>query len=168
MTITYRILANAAYYKTLMDRYDLQRVRWQKFSFQYTALGLFIAAVYFLMTPPMTEKSFVYSLAIGAFVAYGSLLITKLGLFWRLSRRPDFGQEHEVVVSEEGITAIGAHVKGNWSWPAYPDSVRFPDGILLMRRGAIRWLPDAAIANGDARTATALVASKTTLRHLDH
>ena len=164
MSITYRILANAAYYKTLMDRYDQQRPRHLRYSTQYGIAGLIFAAIWALMTRPLTQQVIFQSFAIGALVAIGGAFITKIGIVWRFSRRADFGQEHEVVISEEGVAAVGTHVESKWSWPAYPRSVRFSDGILLMRKGVIRWLPDTAIVIGDATAATAMVESKTTLR----
>lgn len=167
MAITYRIRAEAAYYKTTIDRYDQQRPRYLRYSTQYGIAGLILAIIWASMTPPLTEQVIFQSLAIAAIVAIGSVFITKLGILWRFKRRTDFMQEHEVVVSEDGISAVAPHVKSSWTWPAYPYSVRFRDGILLMRKGAIRWLPDTAIMDGDASSATTLVASKTTLRRMD-
>ena len=94
----------------------------------------------------------------------GMVAVTKIGVLYRFKRRADFGAEVVVTVSEAGIASSGRHAQGSWGWQAYPRSVRYPDGILLLRRGVIRWLPDAALQNGTAADATALVKSKTVLK----
>jgi hypothetical protein len=69
------------------------------------------------------------------------------------------------MVSSEGLFASGPHVQGKWNWPAYP-AVRYSDGILLLRCGVIRWLPDSALLVGTPTDATAVARSKSVLREL--
>ena len=165
--ITYRIRPDEAFYKTTIDRYDQQRPRYLRYATQYLLAGLILATIWVTMTRPLTEQVIFQSLAIAVATAIGGVFVTKLGILWRFKRRFDFGQEFDTVISDEGIKATGAHVQSTWTWPAYPCSVRFRDGILLMKKGAIRWMPDAAIISGDADSATALVSANTAMRRLD-
>ena len=94
-------------------------------------------------------------------------IVSTWGIYQRFRYRADFGAEPTVTMSEEGLGASGPHVQGKWDWPAYPSAVRHPDGIMLLRRGVIRWLPDSALLVGTPEDATALVRSKSTLRELN-
>jgi hypothetical protein len=49
----------------------------------------------------------------------------------------------------------------------YARAVRFPDGILLLRKGAIRWLPDRSLETGSVDEAMTLVRSKLPLRVIE-
>lgn len=69
-------------------------------------------------------------------------------------------------MSEAGLGASGPHVQGKWDWAAYPSAVRYPDGIMLIRRGVIRWLPDSALLVGTPEEATALARARSALREL--
>lgn len=72
-----------------------------------------------------------------------------------------------MTLSEEGVTGHGKHGESIQYWTTYPRAVRFSDGILLLRRGVIRWLPDSAISEGSGKEATKLIASKIAIRRLD-
>ena len=96
----------------------------------------------------------------------GGAAITKWAVLRRLRARADYGSEFEVTLAAGGITAKGAHVSGKWEWPAYPEAVRFADGLLLQRPGVIRWLPDSGLIQGSPSEVTALVACMSTVRHV--
>lgn len=164
LVLVYKFRADAAYYRTIIDRYYGQRpfllrlpvqcgfvslavvgfFLWMKGSYSRTAVGVAVIAVVLLMA--------------------GMAALRKIGILYRFKRRADFGAEALVTVSQDGIASSGHHAQGRWGWQAYPRSVRFPDGILLLRRGVIRWLPDAALQDGTPAEATALVRSKTAMK----
>ena len=65
--------------------------------------------------------------------------------------------------NEVVITGAGA---GRFPWTVYNRAVHFSDGILLIRKGGIRWLPDAALTEGTAGDAIAIVRSHLPVREL--
>ena len=71
-----------------------------------------------------------------------------------------------IALSDEGLEATGPNGHSSVKWTSYPQSVRFSDGILLRRGGAIRWLPDAALEEGSVQDVLALIGGKTKLRTL--
>jgi hypothetical protein len=76
-----------------------------------------------------------------------------------LRRRSGFGSETSYSMAETGTTITGTR-QGTFTWSVYSRAVRFPDGILLVRKGAVRWLPDAALKSGAVEEAMALVSSQ--------
>ena len=164
MEVTYRHRADAAFYWTLINRYYRQRPFALCLPVQFGIIGLAVAAYMSATAPDRTVGTLVISLGVGALIFLGGIHLTKLSILYRFKRRADFGSEATVILSDSGIASHGEHVEGKWNWAAYPQAVRFPDGILLLRRGVIRWLPDADIQQGDANSATALVAKKTSMR----
>jgi hypothetical protein len=65
--------------------------------------------------------------------------------------------------NEVVITGPGA---GRFPWTVYDRAVHFSDGILLIRKGGIRWLPDAALTEGTAGDAIAIVRTHLPVREL--
>src|SRR5271156_2175459 len=162
--LVYKYRADAAYYRTVIERYYGQRSFLLRLPMQYGILSLAIVGAFLGFTGLSTRTA----VGIGTLVVIVStaslIALTKISILWRFKRRPDFGAEATVTVSKEAIVSSGRHAEGKWGWQAYPRSVRYPDGILLMRRGVIRWLPDSALQRGTAADATALVKSKTVLK----
>jgi hypothetical protein len=169
MDIIYKIRTDADYYKTVTDRYYQQRPFLFKLPVQFGLLSLGFVCWYVYAaraTGTSTSDAIVVALIIGALILFGGIFLTKWGIHLRFKRRADYGTEATVTMSEAGIAASGQHVQGKWEWGAYPNAVRFTDGILLYRPGVIRWLPDAAVQGGTPDEATALVGSKTALRRI--
>jgi hypothetical protein len=164
MEITYRHCANTAFYKTLIDRYYRQRLFLLWLPVQFGILGLIAAGFIFGLSSGRTLGALCIAVAAGLLICFGGTYITKIGILLRFRSRADFGEEVTVMLSDAGIASYGKHAEGRWAWAAYPRAVRFPDGILLLRRGVIRWLPDSDIQSGNAKDATALVAGKSTMR----
>ena len=98
-------------------------------------------------------------------VTLGFVQLTKWGIVQRFRSNSDFDGEVMTVLSEEGIEARGRYSQSTIGWAAYPSAARFSDGILLIKPGAIRWLPDNAIQSGTSQDATSLVEAHTKVRH---
>jgi hypothetical protein len=96
----------------------------------------------------------------------GAVYLTKALLLKRLSRSLSSGVETTITLSDDGLAVSNPHIQSRVKWSVYPRSARFPDGILLMRAGAIVWLPDASLENSSPQLATSLVQSKTLSRHI--
>jgi len=169
MAIRYAFVPDKSYYRTLLARYEKQRP---------SSRGRLPVRVFLLLVVLVGLWGYGYATGagwadlVGCVVAFMSVLsfvalvFPKLVLLRQARNRPDFNTRGEVSLSEEGIFIAGPGQAVEWPWEAYPAAARFPDGILLMRKGAIRWLPDAALEQGTPREATELVQSKTQLRHV--
>lgn len=166
MQIIYRTQVDAAFYRALITRYyrQLPFVLW--LPVQFGSLGLVVAVLGFWLVSDHALGAIWIWVVVGILVSIGGVILTRRGIVSRFKRKADFGTESTVILSEKGIMAHGNQVEGKWTWAAYPRAVRFSDGILLLRRGVIRWLPDADIQEGDISSATDLVATKTAMRYV--
>jgi hypothetical protein len=164
MDITYKFRADAAYYRTLIDRYYQQRPFLLSLKAQFGLLALIIAGAFLWAVAAPIEFRVGIALIIAASVLFGGVALTKWGVYQRLKHRADFGTEATVTMTAGGLVASGAYSEGKWNWAAFPRAVRYRDGIMLFRRGVIRWLPDSALVVGTAADATALTRSKSALR----
>jgi hypothetical protein len=166
MQITYRFRYDAEYIKTVVDRQYLQGSILLRLPVQFGTLGVLCAgAVVWSLRPSVGNGVALFAGTVLVAMVVG-VLGTKLGLLLRFKGRPDFGSEVTVALSEEGVLARARNSEAKLTWATYPRSVRFRDGILLQKPGAIRWLPDSAIESGTADEATTLVGSKTVLRRV--
>lgn len=166
MDVTYNFTLDAPYYRTLIDRYYQQRPFPLRLKTQFGVLALIFAGIFLSAVTATLRFKVGIALIIAALVFFGGVALTKWGVYQRLSHRADFGTEAKVTMSEVGLIGSGAHAEGKWSWAAYPRAVRYSDGIMLLRRGVIRWLPDSALVAGTPSDATALARSKSALRDL--
>jgi cation transport ATPase len=166
MDVTYKFRADAAYYRTLIDRYYQQRPFLLSLMAQFGLLALIIAGAFLSTAVAPIGLKVGIALIIAALIFFGGVAFTKWGVYQRLKHRADFGMEATVTMSAGGLVASGPRFEGKWNWAAYPRAVRYSDGILLLRRGVIRWLPDSALVVGTPTDATALTRSKSALREL--
>jgi hypothetical protein len=167
MDVTYKFRADSKYYRTMIDRYYQQRPIPFRLTIQFGLVALVFAGGFvWAVVAPLGLKVGI-GLLIGALVFFGGVALTKWGVYQRMRRRLDFNTEASVTMSASGLVGSGARAEGKWSWAAYPRAVRYPDGIMLLRRGVIRWLPDSGIVAGTATEATALARSKSALRDLN-
>lgn len=165
MSIEYHVKGDAAYFRTVRDRYYQQRPFLLRLRTQFSVLGacLVLPWAYAWVTDAPWKDGAELGIPVGIVVAVGSLYLAKALILARLRARGK-NSEGTVTLSEEGVTGRGQHGSTLQYWTSYPRAVRFFDGILLLRGGVIRWLPDSALQNGTAEEATALVATKTQLR----
>jgi hypothetical protein len=166
MGIVYKFHMDAAYYITVIDRYYRQRSFLGQLPIQFGILAALVACLYLWKTAAPLKVALGIALIIAALILVGGVSLTKRGILRRFKNHADFGTEATVTLSEDGLMASGPKGQKKWSWAAYPRSVRYPDGILLLRAGVIRWLPDSAIQSGTAQGATALIDSNTALRSI--
>ncbi|MDP9083119.1 MAG: hypothetical protein M3N50_05070 [Pseudomonadota bacterium] len=165
MEIVYTLRIDAPYFKTLIDRYYRQRPMLLRLPARFGMLAIVVSCVYLWNKTVSAVMALGVSVVVAAVIFCG-VALTKLAVLQRFKRRADFGTDVTVTLSTDGLTASSENLQGKWGWASYPRSVRYGDGILLLRAGVIRWLPDAAIVQGTAEQATALVISKTTLRRV--
>jgi hypothetical protein len=161
MEVTYKFSVDEAYYRTIIARYYQQRPFLFHLEVQFGLLALLIWGVFGLVLgSPFT------GLAFAVLTFFGGVAVTKWGIFQRFRYRGDFGTQATITMSPDGLVASGHHVQSKSAWAAYPRAVRYSDGILLLRAGVIRWLPDSALTLGSPDDATTLVQSNSALRKL--
>jgi len=166
MEVTYNIGINESYYRTLIDRYYQQRPLVFRLPIQFGILAVGSATAFgFGIVAPVVPRV-VFALVIAALVFFGGIAITKWGIFQRFRYRAEFGAMASITMSETGLSASGPDIQGKWAWAAYPNAVRYADGIMLLRRGVIRWLPDSALLVGTPEDATAIARSSSSLREI--
>ncbi|HEY3849474.1 MAG TPA: hypothetical protein VGL87_00780 [Steroidobacteraceae bacterium] len=166
MNIVYKFSVDAAYYRTLIDRYYQQRSFPFRLTTQFGLLALIFGGTFLSVVGAPFRFKVGIALATAALVFFGGVALTKWGVYRRLRRRADFGTEVTVTMSAAGLVGSGAQAEGTWNWAAYPRAVRYSDGIMLLRRGVTRWLPDSALVVGTPADATALARSKSALHEL--
>jgi hypothetical protein len=166
MDITYKFSVDAVYYRTLIDRFYQQRPVPLRLTTQFGFLALILGGTFLsVVVAPLGFKVGI-TLIIVALVFFGGVALAKWCVYRRLRRRADFGTEVTLTMSAAGLVGSGPQAEGKWSWSAYPRAVRYSDGIMLLRRGVIRWLPDSALLVGTPEDATALTRSKSALHKL--
>lgn len=171
MRIVYKVMFDLEYCHAVVKHYYAQRPLILRPQMQ-TLLYILISVVFLWQSRLRSNPSavnihfFVNSFIASSAIAVIAVLITRWAIVQRLKSNAEFGHQITVTLTEDGVEGIGERVSGKWSWAAYPRSVRFSDGILLLRAGVIRWLPDDAIKVGTSKEATALVDSKSELRTL--
>lgn len=162
--LVYKYRADAAHYRAVIDRFYAQRAFLLRLPAQYAIVSLAIVGAFLGFKGSFTRITVGIGAVVVAVLTASMVALTKFGILHRFKRRADFGAETTVTLSKEAIASSGRHAEGKWGWQAFPRSVRYPDGILLMRRGVIRWLPDSALQEGTPADATALVQSKTVMK----
>lgn len=168
MALRYKYLFDIAYCRAVVSHFYRQRPFYRRLHYQFAAIALLILLAW-LSTQAAAERSsrapFV-ALCVAAAVILGFVLLVRFATVRKLKRSREFGKEVTISLSEEGLDASGSNGHSVVKWSAYPRSVRFSDGILLVRGGAIRWLPDSALFEGSVQDAVNLVGSKTKSRSI--
>jgi hypothetical protein len=165
--IVYRWRYDATYYKTVTDRYYRQLPFVLHLPTQFTLLWLLTVAVCWGITDIALTEFVMWALLIGAIAIPTFVFLTKKGIFLKYRVRPSFGSEACYSLSDSGGTIQQKSGAASFPWTMYRRAVRFSDGILLVRKGAIRWLPDRSLETGSIDAATALVRSKLPLRVIE-
>jgi hypothetical protein len=167
MAARYKYAFNAAYCRTVIARFYRQRLFYFLLSYQFALIAAIVLLAWFTthaaaQPSPVSFKA----VCITGAVLLGFLLMMRAAVLLKLRGSREFGNEVTIVLSDEGLEASGPNGHSIVKWSAYPRSVRFADGFLLMRGGAIRWLPDAALEQGSVDAALSLIRSKTSLRSI--
>lgn len=164
--LVYKFRADVAYYRCVIDRYYGQRALPLRLPVQFGVVSLAVVGTFLGYKGLFTPLALGFGIVVVVLLTVGTVALRKMSVLYRFKRRADFGAEVTMTVSKQAITSSGRHSEGQWGWQAYPRSVRYADGILLIRRGVIRWLPDSALREGTPADATALVKSKTVMREV--
>lgn len=164
--VRYHWLYDADYYATVMERYYTQAPRLRRPSTQYALLWL-AAVVFCALVYRISPEKLVIGALVGGAVGIPVLTaITRLGIKVRYKVRPSFGTEADLFLSTAGVTISQKSLNGTYPWTTYARAVRYGDGIMLLKNGAIRWLPDSALVSGTIEDAMRLVSAHLTVRNV--
>jgi hypothetical protein len=164
--VHYQWTYNVMYYSTLVDRYYKQLPLIRRLAIQYTIMWLVgIVLFSFAIGTPNLEFAG-WALLVGAFGVPGLVFLTKQGIILKYRLRPSFGTDADYIASETGFTIHQKSLNGAYPWTTYSRAVRFSDGILLLKAGAIRWLPDSALKRGTVDESMAIIRSHLPIRLL--
>jgi hypothetical protein len=105
-----------------------------------------------------------WALLIGAIGIPAGILLTKKAILFKYRLRPSFGSDARYSMSETGVTIHAKSLQGTYPWSVYSRAVRFSDGMLLLQRGGMRWLPDAALLSGTVGEVLVLVRAHLPIR----
>lgn len=168
MALRYQYLFDAAYCKTVISRFYRQRPFYLQLHYQFAAIALLIVLAWFSTqaSPAHASRATFVVLCVAGAVILGFIFLVRFAIMLKLRKSREFGKQVTIALSEEGLEASGSNGRSSVKWSAYPRSVRYPDGILLARGGAIRWLPDSSLEEGAVQDAVALVRAKTNLRSI--
>lgn len=164
MQIDYRYLSDADYFADVIDRQYRQGPLLLRLPIQFGLMGAACALCIVLAVDTSLVEGVAPFFIITCLAMVAGIWATKRGLMKRFRRKAGFGSEVTVSLTDAGldISTGASNVRADWS--AYPNAVRFSDGILLKGHRSIRWLPDAAILVGNPSDSTTLVGLKTALR----
>lgn len=162
--LVYKFRADAAYYRTIIDRYYAQRALALRLPVQLGLVSFAIVGAGLMYRGLFTRTAVGIGVAAALLLTWSLVAMRKRIVLYRFEHRADFGAEVTMTLSKEAIISSGRRAAGQWGWQAYPRSVRYADGILLRRRGVMRWLPDSALQEGTPADATALVREKTAMK----
>lgn len=168
MNITYRIVTDEQYFRATMERYWRQRSLLLRPAVQFLLLPLtgVVALLATWRVAPQFHAMFVGIFGVGVGFSLVGFLLTRHVIFRRFRAVPSFGKQSVYTLSEDGIRIASCLGESSIKWAVYPNSVRFADGIMLIRRRVICWLPDKALEGSTPDQATSVVEAKTALRHV--
>lgn len=166
MPLRYTYVFDTAYCRTVISRYYRQRPVYLRLHFQFAVVVMLVVLAW-AYTRSATDRSMpalLITLCFSGVLIVGFTFLVRFSIMMKLRKSREFGKEVTITLSDRGLEASGSNGRSSVKWNAYPRSVRYSDGILLTRGGAIRWLPNAALEEGSLEEVLALVRAKTTLR----
>jgi hypothetical protein len=161
--VTYAWHSDDRYYVTVVNRYYQQVSLPLHLGVQAASLWIFTSAVALVSDINVVMRC--VSLAASTIISLAFPYLVRRGVVLKYRLRPTFGAEtiYKMNDTEVLITGVGA---GRFPWSVYDRAVSFPDGLLLVRKGGIRWLPHEALKEGTPAEAVALVQSHLPVRAL--
>jgi hypothetical protein len=167
MPLRYKYVFDSRYCRTVISRFYRQRPFYLRLHYQFGAIVIAILLAWFsTQSADHSSHALLIAACIAGAVMLGLIFLVRAAVMMKLRGTKEFGKEVTIALSEQGLEATGPNGHSLVKWAAYPQSVRFSDGILLRRGGAIRWLPDAALEEGSMQDVLALVRSKTNSRDI--
>jgi hypothetical protein len=166
MNAIYKFEPDAHYLRTLIRRYRQQQPLLLRPEGQFAIVILMLLGVslYGRVIAAPWQSVVNVTLLIAVVVSVASIPFISHMAQRRAESRANPKATITVTLSEGGIHGAGPTATTELDWQAYSRAVRYADGIMLIRKGSIRWLPDAALQDPVPDVAIKLVSSKLPLR----
>jgi hypothetical protein len=163
MSVRYAWRSDDSYYATVVKNQYRQLPLLLRLRSQAVIFWIILSTFVLLSDLDLRAKWALFGL-ITAFACVFPFLV-KQGIMRKYRRRPTFGAETTFRMSDNEVVITGPGA-GKFPWTTYARAVHFTDGILLVRKGGIRWLPDSALTEGGPGDAIALVRNHLPVREL--
>ena len=166
MALRYSYVFDTAYCRTVISRFYRQRPVYLRLHFQFAAIVLLVVLAwgYTRTAAARSMPALLITLCFSGVLILGFTFLVRFSIMMKLRKSREFGKEVTITLSDNGLEASGSNGRSSAKWSAYPRSVRYADGILLTRGGAIRWLPNSALKEGSLQEVLTLVQAKTQSR----
>lgn len=164
MTATYRVTYDESYCRALLARTHQQRPLLLRphvmilGQWPVTAIALWLV----LRDDPEAFSLMAWILVPMGFVVVLEWVFLRPLQLRRLMRR--IGDVVTYTLDGDSVAVSGPNVEAKMNWAAFPQNLRYRDGIILKSGGAICWLPDSALTGATAEEVVELVKSRSTLR----
>jgi hypothetical protein len=167
VSYTYRFIFDEAYIRTMIERYYRQRPLILRPVWQLALLGVLMTIWFSVFPIGDSPIPFVLMMSsVYALFAIGALAALRTMVYQKFRYTSYFGKTSIHALSDEGLSTSGPGRAHLVDWPMLQSAVRYSDGILLLRRGVICWLPDAALEGATGTEVAQLVNSKIRLRDM--
>src|SRR5260221_10181031 len=167
---TYRVSFDTPYVNTVITRYYQQRPLLLRPKGQAIALAaaFLLLGLYASLIADSADSARVAAATVlfGAALATFVPLLTRKGLLLRFKMNRSFGKDFVMRVSDRGIEIESEAWRKSTEWATYEKAVRYDDGLMLLRRGVINWLPDFGLIGAAPIDVLGLVSTKVRTRSI--
>lgn len=167
MTYTYNLTLDESYFRILIARYYQQRPLLLRPPAQLAILGfaLVVALAFDLFGRISFELSIAMLLLYALFGAFGLYVIRTL-VYQKFRYTSYFGKDSVSTLLDEGLDISGRRDAKLREWSMFKSAVFYPDGIMLIRKGVIWWLPDTALQGAAASDVASFLSAKMPVRRV--
>ncbi|HEX5323710.1 MAG TPA: hypothetical protein VFW40_07985 [Capsulimonadaceae bacterium] len=144
------------YYTTVIDRYYRQVSFPLRLGAQ-AAIVWIIGSTFALVSNSDLATRFAWLVTAAVFGLAFPYLV-KRGILMKYRSRRTFGAETTFQMTDREVLIAGPGA-GRFPWTVYARAVAFSDGVMLIRKGGVRWLPHAALQEGTLEEVLAVVRS---------
>ena len=143
--VAYAWHSDDGYYATVVNRYYRQVSLPLRLGVQAASVRIITSAVAIFSDIDLVTRC--VWLAVSAAFSLAFPYLVKRGILLKYRLRTTFGAETTFKMNATGAL-IGGPGAGRFPWNVCDRAVSFSDGLLLVRKGGIRWLPHEAIKEG--------------------
>jgi hypothetical protein len=167
MTYTYGLVLDKPYFRTMIARYYQQRPLLLRPAWQFALAGaVLIVALPFVPFEGDRVGFFLGMAFLYGLFAVAGLAVIRVFVFQKFKYTSYFGKDSSCALRDEGLRVSGPSREHLTEWSNFRSAVRYPDGIMLLRRGVIWWLPDAALQGASPEDVSRFLGTKTAVRNV--
>jgi len=167
MKYTYRLTLDEPYFRTLIARYYQQRPLLLRPPVQFVVAGLVLFVG--LELGPFRFSSLEGSIAmlvLYVLAAAFGLYVIRVNVYQKFRYSSYFGKDSVSTILEDGLETSGWRDGKFTEWTMFKTAVRYSDGIMLIRKGVIWWLPNAGLQDATPSDVVRFLSSKLSIRNV--